>query len=236
MEWLTQYMVWDWLPRYAVLLSNGLRITITLLILSVVFGMVFAIPLGLVQATGPKLLALPARAFCTFIRGTPLLVQLWLMYYGFGSLFPQIPWIRESILWPLLRDGYYYALFALIISFAGYEGEVMRGAFLAVPKGELEAGKAFGMSRWGVLRRIWLPRAIRLALPTLAGETALQLQATPLAATVTVLDLFGVSNKIRQDTFRVYEPLLLVLVIYVTLYFFIVWAFRWYETRIPMKK
>ncbi len=112
----------------------------------------------------------------------------------------------------------------------------MRGAFQAVPKGELEAGKAFGMSRWGVLRRIWLPRAFRLALPTLAGETALQLKATPLAATVTVLDLFGVSNKIRQDTFRVYEPLLLVLVIYVTLYFFIIWAFRWYEARIPQKK
>ncbi len=229
-------MVWDWLPKYASLLSSGLRITISLLVFSVVFGMILAVPLGLVQASGPRWLALPARAFCTFIRGTPLLVQIWLLYYGFGSLFPQIPGIRQSIFWPILRDGYYYALFALTISFAGYEGEVMRGAFLAVPKGELEAGKAFGMSRWGVLRRLWLPRAIRLALPTLAGETALQLKATPLAATVTVLDLFGVSNKIRQDTFRVYEPLLLVLVIYVTLYFFIVWAFRWYETRIPQKK
>ena len=189
-------MVWEWLPKYAVLLSNGLRITLTLLIFSVVFGIILAVPLGLVQASGPRLLALPARAFCTFIRGTPLLVQIWLMYYGFGSLFPQIPGIRESIFWPILREGYYYALFALTISFAGYEGEVMRGAFLAVPKGELEAGKAFGMSRWGVLRRIWLPRAFRIALPTLAGETALQLKATPLAATVTVLDLFGV---LEQD-------------------------------------
>ena len=229
-------MVWDWLPKYAGLLANGLKITISLLVLSVVFGIILAIPLGLVQASGPRILAIPARAFCTFIRGTPLLVQIWLMYYGFGSLFPQIPGIRESIFWPILRQGYFYALFALTISFAGYEGEVMRGAFLGVPKGELEAGKAFGMSRWGVLRRIWLPRAIRLALPTLAGETALQLKATPLAATVTVLDLFGVSNKIRQDTYRVYEPLLLVLVIYVTLYFFIIWAFRWYEARIPQKK
>ena len=229
-------MVWDWLPKYAGLLANGLQITISLLVLSVVFGIILAIPLGLVQASGPRILAIPARAFCTFIRGTPLLVQIWLMYYGFGSLFPQIPGIRESIFWPILRQGYFYALFALTISFAGYEGEVMRGAFLGVPKGELEAGKAFGMSRWGVLRRIWLPRAIRLALPTLAGETALQLKATPLAATVTVLDLFGVSNKIRQDTYRVYEPLLLVLVIYVTLYFFIIWAFRWYEARIPQKK
>jgi polar amino acid transport system permease protein len=147
-----------------------------------------------------------------------------------------IPGIRQSFLWPVLREGYFYALLAFIISVAGYEGEIMRGAFLGVPKGELEAAKAFGMSPWKVFRRIWFPRAFRLALPVLAGETALTLKATPLAATVTVLDLFGVSNKIRQDTYRVYEPLLLVLVAYVVLYFFIVWAFHWYEKRIPQKR
>lgn len=227
---------WSWLPAYLPLLIHGLWITIQLLTFSVIYGIILAVPLGLAQATGPKYLAMPARAFCTFIRGTPLLVQIWLLYFGFGSEFPRIPGIRESFLWPILREGYFYALAALTISFAGYEGEVMRGAFLAVPKGELEAAKAFGMSRWKVLWRIWLPRAIRLALPTLAGETALQLKATPLAATVTVLDLFGISTKIRQDTYRVYEPLVLVLVVYVVLYFFIVWAFRWYEAKIPQKR
>lgn len=229
-------MDWSWVPKYLPLLASGLWVTINLLVLSVIFGMIFAVPLGLVQATGSRWFSLPARAFCTFIRGTPLLVQVWLLYFGFGSLFPLIPGIRESFLWPVLREGYFYALLALTISFAGYEGEVMRGAFLAVPKGELEAGKAFGMSPWRILRRIWLPRAFRLALPTLLGDTALQLKSTPLAATVTVLDLFGISNKIRQDTFRVYEPLLLVLVIYVVLYFFIVWAFNKYESRIPQKR
>jgi polar amino acid transport system permease protein len=229
-------MDWSWIPKYLPLLASGLWVTINLLVLSVIFGMVFAVPLGLVQATGSRWLGPPARAFCTFIRGTPLLVQVWLLYFGFGSLFPLIPGIRESFLWPVLREGYFYALLALTISFAGYEGEVMRGAFLAVPKGELEAAKAFGMSPWKILVRIWLPRAVRLALPTLAGDTALQLKSTPLAATVTVLDLFGVSNKIRQDTFRVYEPLVLVLVVYVVLYFFIVWAFNKYESRIPQKR
>lgn len=229
-------MVWDWVPQYLPLLINGLWITTNLLVLSVVFGMSLAVPLGLVQARETPLVAPLARAFCTFIRGTPLLVQIWLLYFGFGSLFPMIPGIRQSFLWPVLREGYYYALFALTLSFAGYEGEIMRGAFLGVPKGELEAARAFGMSPRKLLRRIWFPRALRLALPTLAGETAWQLKATPLAATVTVLDLFGVSNKIRQDTFRVYEPLLLVLVVYVVLYFFIIWAFRWYEKRIPQKR
>jgi polar amino acid transport system permease protein len=229
-------MVWNWLPDYLPLLLEGLFITLELLLFSVIIGMIFAVPIGLVQALETPIIGKVARGFCTFIRGTPLLVQIWLLYFGFGSLFPMIPGIRHSFLWPILREGYFYALLALTISFAGYEGEIMRGAFLGVPKGELEAGKAFGMSPFMVLRRIWLPRAFRLALPTLAGETALQLKSTPLAATVTVLDLFGVSNKIRQDTFRVYEPLLLVLVVYVVLYFFIVWAFRWYENRIPQKR
>jgi polar amino acid transport system permease protein len=218
------------------LLLHGLGLTIQLLVLSVIFGMILAVPLGLVQAKETPYLGKAARGFCTFIRGTPLLVQIWLLYHGFGQLFPGIPGLRQSFLWPFLRDGYYYAVFALTISFAGYEGEVMRGAFLAVPKGEIEAARAFGMSPWKVLRRIWFPRALRLALPALAGETALQLQATPLAGTVTVMELYGVSSKIRQDTYRVYEPLILVLIIYVVLYFFIVWAFRWYESRVPHKR
>jgi polar amino acid transport system permease protein len=229
-------MDWSWLPNYLPLLSYGLWTTINLLVFSVIYGMIFAVPLGLVQATGNRFLSIPAGAFCTFIRGTPLLVQVWLLYFGFGSIFPLIPGIRESFIWPILREGYFYALAALTISFAAYEGEVMRGAFLAVPKGELEAAKAFGMSRTKILWRIWLPRAVRLALPTLLVDTALQLKSTPVAATVTVLDLFGVSNKIRQDTFRVYEPLTLVLVVYVGLYFIIVWAFNKYEARIPQRR
>ena len=229
-------MDWSWLPNYLPLLSYGLWTTINLLVFSVIYGMIFAVPLGLVQATGNRFLSIPAGAFCTFIRGTPLLVQVWLLYFGFGSIFPLIPGIRESFIWPVLREGYFYALAALTISFAAYEGEVMRGAFLAVPKGELEAAKAFGMSRTKILWRIWLPRAVRLALPTLLVDTALQLKSTPVAATVTVLDLFGVSNKIRQDTFRVYEPLTLVLVVYVGLYFIIVWAFNRYEARIPQRR
>jgi polar amino acid transport system permease protein len=228
--------MWYWLPDYMPLLLHGLGLTIQLLVLSVIFGMILAVPLGLVQAKETPYLGKAARGFCTFIRGTPLLVQIWLLYHGFGQLFPGIPGLRQSFLWPFLRDGYYYAVFALTISFAGYEGEVMRGAFLAVPKGEIEAARAFGMSPWKVLRRIWFPRALRLALPALAGETALQLQATPLAGTVTVMELYGVSSKIRQDTYRVYEPLILVLIIYVVLYFFIVWAFRWYESRVPHKR
>jgi ABC-type arginine/histidine transport system permease subunit len=111
--------------------------------------------------------------FCGLIRGTPLLLQLWLLYYGLGSLFPSIPWIRQSDLWPILRQAWPYAVLALTLSVAGYSGEVMRGAFKGVAHGQLEAAKAMGMPRFTIFRRIWLPQALHRVLPTLGGETVL---------------------------------------------------------------
>jgi polar amino acid transport system permease protein len=116
---------------------------------------------------------------------------------------------------------------------AGYEGEVLRGAFKSVPKGELEAARAFGMGRFTILRRIWLPRALQNVLPTLAGEFVLTLKSTPLAATITVFDVYGVGSIVRQETYRVYEPLLLVAGIYICLTACIVVFFRWLENRVP---
>ncbi len=226
---------WDWVPRYLPLAAEGLWRTLWLLALSCTFGFLIAVPLGLAQAAGPWWLAAPARAFCTVIRGTPLLLQIWLLYYGLGSLFPQFPWIRESDLWPYLRQAWPYALLALTLSFAGYEGEVMRGAFRGVPQGQLEAARAMGMPRGTIFRRIWLPQAIHRALPTLGGETVLQLKATPLVATITVIDIYAVAGRVRQDTFIVYEPLLLLAVVYMAITGAIVLAFRWLERRVPSR-
>jgi polar amino acid transport system permease protein len=99
----------------------------------------------------------------------------------------------------------------------------------------LEAAKAMGMPRLTILRRIWLPQAVQRALPTLGGETVLQLKATPLIATITVMDIYAVSNRVRQDTFIVYEPLLLLAVVYMCIAGLIVLAFRWLERRVPQK-
>ena len=226
-------MQWYWVSEYLPDFIDGIIITLKLLSVSIIIGMALAIPIGLVQVTGPRWLAWIARAFCTVVRGTPLLIQLWLLYYGLGSLFPLMPGIRESFLWPILRDAFPYAILAFSISVAGYEGEVMRGAFKSVPKGELEAARAFGMSRFTVLRRIWLPRALQNVLPTLAGEFVLTLKSTPLAATITVFDVYGVGSIVRQETYRVYEPLLLVAGIYIVLTAVIVVLFRRLENRVP---
>jgi polar amino acid transport system permease protein len=229
------FMRWDWLPRYEERLIYGIGQTLLMLFSTAIVGFLFAVPLGLVQVTGPKPLAWAARGFCTLIRGTPLLLQLWLLYYGLGSLFAQYPEIRSSFLWPYLRQAWPYGFTALMISFAAYEGEVMRGAFAGVPRGELEAARAYGMGPFTLFRRIWLPRAIHRALPTLTGETVLQLKSTPLVATVTVVDVYAIISRVRQETFLTYEPLLLLALIYLCLTGMLVFAFKLVENRIPTR-
>lgn len=227
---------WTWFPKYFTQLTHGLYLSILLLVVSVFFGFLLAVPIGLVQVTGPWPLALLAKGFCTVIRGTPLLVQLWLLYYGLGSFFPDFPSLRQSFIWPVLIEGFYYAALALTLSFAGYEGEIMRGAFLGVPKGELEAARAYGMSPFTTLRRIWLPRAFRIVLPTLGGEVISQLKATPLASTVTVMELYGVAGKIKSNTLRTYEPLIMIAVVYFILVYFLNRAIVTVEKQVPQKR
>lgn len=228
---------WTWLaePKYQTMILEGIWLTIWLTFLTMAIGMVLAIPIGLAQAVGPWYLAWPARAFCTVIRGTPLLLQIWLLYYGFGSLFPTIPWLRQSDLWPILRQAWPYAIVALSLSVAGYEGEVMRGAFKSVPHGQLEAAKAMGMPRFTIFRRIWLPQAISRVLPTIGGETVLQLKSTPLVSTITIMEIYSVAGRVRRETFITYEPLLLLAVIYMALTGLIVLGFRWLERRTPAR-
>lgn len=229
-------MRWDWLEKYWPQLLAGTGRTLIMLFSSAIVGFFFAVILGLAQVTGPRPLSWLAAAFCTVIRGTPLLLQLWLLYYGLGSVFAQHQAeLRTWVIWPYLRQAWPYGFLALTISFAAYEGEVMRGAFAGVPRGELEAARAYGMSRWTMFSRIWLPRAIQRALPTLNGETVLQLKSTPLVATITVIDVFAVTSKVRQDTYLTYEPLLLLALIYLCLTGLLVWAFRKLENRIPTK-
>lgn len=229
------YGRWEWLlvPKYQGLILTGIWNTVSLLVLTMCLGMLLAIPLGLAQAVGPWYLARPAQAFCGLIRGTPLLLQLFLLYYGIGSLFPSIPGIRDSMFWPILRDAWYFAVLGLSLSVAGYEGEVMRGAFKGVPHGQLEAATAMGMPRGTIFRRIWLPQALQRVLPTLGGETVLQLKATPLVAMITVTDIYSVSSRVRSETLIVYEPLLLLALVYMAITGVIVLIFRWFEGRVP---
>jgi polar amino acid transport system permease protein len=232
-EWL--HGLWEnqffWLEKYDTLLLQGLWRTILLVVLSGVIGFAGAILVGLGRVSKNPLISTGCLGFTSIIRGTPLLVQIYLLYYGLGSVFSGMPALRQSFLWPFLREGFWYVVLALAVSTAAYTGEVVRAALLAVPKGEIEAGRAFGMSPGQIRRRIWLPRALQGILPTLAGETVLLLKATALASTVTVIDLLGAANVVRAQTFRTYEPLLFVAVGYFVLTVIIEKTFARYETR-----
>ncbi|MDP9587270.1 UNVERIFIED_ORG: polar amino acid transport system permease protein [Burkholderia contaminans] len=190
--------------------------TLALLLLSGIASVAIGIPLALVAGSRHAPYRWPARGWIMLIRGTPLLVQLYLLYYGFGQIVPR-EWMRDSLASPLLRDAFWYAVVALSVNEGAYVATILRGAIAGVPVGEIEAGYAYGMTRAGVLRRIVGPRALRLALPALTGEAILLLKSTVLASTVTVFDVMGTANTLRFETLRVYEPLAGAAIVYVVL-------------------
>ncbi|MBV6749876.1 ABC transporter permease subunit [Pseudomonas chlororaphis] len=230
-------MIPEWTLEYAALLGRGLQTTITLLLISSLLGFVLAVLVALARMSKNRLVAKASLFYTSVLRGTPLLIQIYIFYYGLGSLFAQFPLMRGSFLWPYLRDGYWYIVFALVLSVGAYVGEVIRGGLLAVPKGEMEAASAFGMTPRQSLLRVRLPRAMRLLLPTLAGETVMLLKSTALASTIAVIDLLGAANVVRAQTLQVYQPLLLVAGVYVCLTFLIEALFAFAERRgTPMRR
>ena len=223
------------LTEYNDLILEGLWVTLSLLVIAFIFGSIGSVLIALARLSKFKLLSYPAFLFTSVIRGTPLLVQIYIYYYGLGEVFAKTPEIRSSFLWTYLRDGYWYVAFALIISTAAYWGEVVRGGLLSVPKGEIEAARAFGLSPLKILLRVRLPRTLYMLTPTLAGESVLLLKSTALASTIAIMDLFGAAQRFRSATLEVYEPLLTVAVIYLFITLFIEYFFKRIENRIPTK-
>ena len=221
------YMLQEVLPK----LILAIPLSIFLLASSGVIGNILAVPVALARISPNPLLWMPAYCFILLMRGTPLLIQIYLIYYGLGQVFGDITLFGKPLMRaiPFLRDAIYYAVFALAINTAGYSGEILRGAILAVPHGEVEAGKAFGMSKWMIFRRITLPRAIRICLPAMSTEAILLLKATSLASTVTVYEVLGTAQFIRQQSFRVYETLIGAALVYIVLVFVLTRILNWLE-------
>ncbi|MFM8701588.1 MAG: ABC transporter permease [Hyphomicrobiales bacterium] len=205
--------------------------TLVLTFLSAVIGNLLAVPIAVARLSGNMLVRYPSAFFIFVMRGTPLLAQTYLIYYGLGELLPG-SWVQQSFLWPYLREGFWYAVFAFSLNTAGYTGEILRGAIEAVPRGEIEAAKACGMSSRMIFWRIKLPRAVQICLPTMTGETILLLKATSLASLITVWEVMGTARQIQKVTFRVYEPLLSAGMIYILLVFVLTRMLMIVERRI----
>jgi His/Glu/Gln/Arg/opine family amino acid ABC transporter permease subunit len=196
------------------------RIPMTLAVTGTAFviGNLLAVPVAVARISRNPLLWIPSYCYILVMRGTPLLVQLYLIYYGLKAELPR-EWVSNSWATPILRNAFWYAALAFSLNVAGYTGEILRGALQAVPYGEIEAGKAFGMNGRQIFWRIKLPRAIRICLPAMVGETILLLKATALCAFIAVSDVMQMANYIRAQELRVYEPLLGAAIIYMTLVF-----------------
>ena len=188
-------------------------VTLQLTAGALLIGTIIALPLGILASSSRIAVAFPVRAYSLAFRGTPLLVQIFLIYYGLG----QIEVVRQSVAWPILREPFWCATIALSLNSAGYTAEVLRGAIRAVPRGTVEAAMALGLSRKLTLLRVVLPQAFRLALPAYGNEAILVLKASSLASTITVLELTGTARTLVARTFAPYEIFLAAALVYLAL-------------------
>lgn len=208
-------------------LLEGVVLTVELVILALILGMVFAVPTALMRVSQNWLLRGPAYAYIFFFRGTPLLVQIFLIYYGLG----QFEAVRESILWPILREPFWCAIIAFALNTGAYTGEIFRGGIEAVPRGQIEAARAFGMSRSVCYRRIILPQAWRIAMPAYGNEVILMLKGSALASTITLLDLTGMARTIIARTYMPVEIFLAAGALYLLLTFLFTNGYKLLERR-----
>ncbi len=196
---------WELLVRFAPQLWDGTLVTLQLVGIAVLLGLVIAIPLGLARASKHWYIQALPYSYIFFFRGTPLLLQLFLVYYGLS----QFEVVRDSFLWPFLREPYWCALLTMTMHTAAYIAEILRGAIQSVPPGEVEAARALGMSRSQALRYIILPRAIRIGLPAYGNEVILMLKASAVVYTVTLMDVMGVVRTINSRTYQ-YEQFFII--------------------------
>ena len=189
----------------------GLGITLQLLLVSGFLGLLLAILLLLMRISGKLYLDLTAQVYIYVFRGTPILVQIFIIYYGL----PQFEAIRESMFWHILREPTGCAILALTLNTGAYVSEILRGGVLSVDKGLLEAGSALGMSARQKFIYITTPLATRLSLPAYSNDVISLLKSTALASTITITDMTGIARTIVADTYAPYEVFISLAVVYI---------------------
>lgn len=200
-------------------------VTVALWISCIAIGGVLALFVTWARVSGIFVLERLAAAFIFVFRGSPLLIQMFLLYYGIS----QFAQVRHSIVWPVLRDPFNSAVISLALCTGGYTAEIFRGGLMSVPAKEIEAGRAIGMSRFTLFRRIIAPIALRQALPAYSTEIVLMMKSTSLASLVTVWEVTGVAQRIITQTYRTFEVFLCAALIYLVLNFLIIRAMRYLE-------
>ncbi|BCO26652.1 octopine transport system permease protein OccM [Rhodoferax lithotrophicus] len=176
---------------------DGLLLTLELLLGSSVIGFMLSVPLAVARTSTHRGVSRFASAYSAIFRGTPLLVQIFIFYYGLS----QFEWVRNSPAWLVLNDSFYCGVTVLALNLTAYMAEDIRAGILAVPAGEKEAATAYGLTTFERYRYIILPRALSIATPVLGNEMIAQLKATALVSTITVLDLTGVARRLSAVSY-----------------------------------
>ncbi|HCG8543636.1 ABC transporter permease [Vibrio parahaemolyticus] len=202
---------------------QGLCTTVWLVGISLVIGLCVSVPLAIARNSTNYALSLPSWGFIYFFRGTPLLVQLYLIYYGMDQFFP----VKDT-LW---EHAWFCALVAFVLNTSAYTAEIIRGAINGLPKGEVEAAKAYGMSKFMTYKRIILPSALRRALPAYSNEVIFMLHGSAVAGIVTIVDLTGAARLVNSRYYAPFESFLTAGLFYMSLTFIILWCFKRAEKR-----
>ena len=220
--------------NFSIILKNadiyweGICNTLELVSLSVFFGFFIAVILAVILTSSKNLfLTLPIRGFVYFFRGTPLLIQMFLVYYGMG----QFEWIKTTLLWEYFKEAHFCALFVFALNTGAYTTEIFRGSIINTPRGEIEAAKAAGMSRLLMLRRIILPSSFRRALPAYGNEIIFMLHGTALASVITIVDITGAARIVNSRFYSPYEAFVTAGLLYMAITFSMVWALKKLEYR-----
>lgn len=194
MKWCEAPGFWlghEVLERYGCRMADGLVLTLKLVGISSTLGFVLAIGLGLLRLRGPKPVRYAIAGYTTFFRGTPLLCQLFLIYYGLGTF--RVFW-QDLGLWWFFREPFYCCLLAFTINTAAYQAEIIRGSLQALPKGQVEAGRALGMRPTAIFLKIEMPQALLIGLRPLGNELITMIKVSAIASLVTLFDLMGATR------------------------------------------
>lgn len=218
-------MQWDVILQALPKLLQGVVLTLELVAISCITGLIFAIPMGIARASTRWYVRSLPYGYIFLFRGTPLLVQLFLVYYGLA----QFEAVRQGPLWPYLREPFWCAVITMTMHTTAYIAEIVRGALQAVPAGEIEAARALGMSKTQTLLFITLPRAIRIGLPAYSNEVILMLKASALASTVTLLELTGMARTIIARTYLPVEIFFAAGMLYLLIAYILVLGFKLLE-------
>jgi len=195
----------------------GLNLTIQLVAISLFLGLCLAIGLALLRLSNNTFLSFFAKTYVFYFRGTPLLVQIFLIYYGIA----QFEIIRETFVWFVFKEAYWCGIIALTLNTCAYSSEIIRGGIQSVPFGQIESAKSVGMSRFLLYRRIILPIAFRQALPAYGNEIILMVKATSLVSTITLMEVTGIARLIIAKTFSPVEVFIVAGLIYLTINFIV---------------